>query len=150
MGGYGVGSHDRTSMAVSAGREFTENAVADAPKKDAETARDLERAEAPAAKETPAKETPAKEGGAPVRPAPTASTGRKPDKTPAAATAAAPSATASGRLLIRSTPEGASVSVDGRDYGKTPATVRDLAHGPHQVRVTRDGYAAQDRRVVIS
>jgi hypothetical protein len=153
-GGYGVGSHDRASVAVSAGREFTENAVADAPKKDAETARGLERAEPPAAKATPAIETPAKEGNAPVRPAPapTASTGRKPDTTPAAATAAAAqSATAaSGRLLIRSTPEGSSVSVDGRDYGKTPATVRDLARGPHQVRVTRDGYAAQERRVVIS
>jgi hypothetical protein len=147
-GGYGVGSHDRTQVAVSAGREFTENAVADAPKKDAETARGVERAEAPAGTGTPAKET-----SAPVRPAPapTASTGRKPDTAPAAATAAAaPSATASGRLLIRSTPEGASVSVDGRDSGKTPATVRDLAHGPHQVRVTRDGYAAQERRVVIS
>jgi len=117
-GGYGVGSHDRTQGASSAGREFTENAVADAPKKDADTARALERAEAPAATDTPAKES-----SAPVRPAPTASTGRKPDTTPAAATAAAPapSATAAGRLLIRSTPEGASVSVDGRDYGKTPA-----------------------------
>ena len=146
-GGYGVGSHDRTQGASSAGREFTENAVADAPKKDADTARSLERAEAPAATDTPAKES-----SAPVRPAPTASTGRKPDTTPAAATAAAPapSATAAGRLLIRSTPEGASVSVDGRDYGKTPATVRDLARGPHQVRVTRDGYTAQERRVVIS
>jgi len=146
-GGYGVGSHDRTQGASSAGREFTENAVADAPKKDADTARALERAEAPAATDTPAKES-----SAPVRPAPTASTGRKPDTTPAAATAAAPapSATAAGRLLIRSTPEGASVSVDGRDYGKTPATVRDLARGPHQVRVTRDGYTAQERRVVIS
>jgi PEGA domain/Protein kinase domain len=147
-GGYGVGSHDRTQVAVSAGREFTENAVAAAPKKDAETARGVERAEPPAAIATPAKER-----SEPARPAPapTASTGRKPDTTPAAATAAAaPSVTASGRLLIRSTPEGASVSVDGRDYGKTPATVRDLAHGPHQVRVTRDGYAAQERRVVIS
>ena len=147
-GGYGVGSHDRSQAASSAGREFTENAVADAPKKDADTARGLGRAEAPAA--TP---TPAKDSSGPVRPAPapTASTGRKPDTTPAAATAAAaPSAAASGRLLIRSTPDGAAVSVDGRDYGKTPATVRDLSHGPHQVRVTRDGYAAQDRRVVLS
>jgi serine/threonine-protein kinase len=145
-GGYGVGSHDRTPAAVSAGREFTESAVADTPKKDAETARGVERAEAPAAVAAPAKES-----SAPVRPAPapTASTGRTPDTTPAA-TAAAPSATESGRLLIRSTPDGASVSVDGHDYGKTPATVRDLARGPHQVRVTRDGYAAQERRVVIS
>jgi hypothetical protein len=149
-GGYGVGSHDRSQVATSAGREFTENAVGDAPKKDADTARGLGRAEAPVTTPTPAKET--KESSAPVRPAPapTASTGRKPD-TPAAATAAAaPPAAASGRLLIRSTPDGASVSVDGHDYGKTPATVRDLSHGPHQVRVTRDGYAAQDRRVVLS
>ena len=145
-GGYGVGSHDRAPAAASAGREFTENAVADTPKKDAETARGAERAEAPAAIATPPKES-----SAPARPAPapTASTERKPDTTPAA-TAAAPSATESGRLLIRSTPDGASVSVDGRDYGKTPATVRDLARGPHQVRVTRDGYVAQERRVVIS
>jgi PEGA domain/Protein kinase domain len=141
-GGYGVGSHDRTQVASSAGREFTETAVADPPKKDADTARGLE---APAATDTPAKES-----SAPVRPAPTASTGRTPDTTAAAATAAASSATAAGRLLIRSTPEGALVSVDGRDYGKTPATVRDLARGPHQVRVTREGYAAQERRVVIS
>jgi PEGA domain/Protein kinase domain len=148
-GGYGVGSHDRTQATASAGREFTENAVADAPKKNVDTARGLERAEAPAAITTPAKES-----SGPLRPAPapTASTGRKPDTTaPAAATAAAaPSAIATGRLLIRSTPDGASVSVDGRDHGKTPATVRDLARGPHQVRVTRDGYAAQERRVVIS
>jgi PEGA domain-containing protein/protein kinase-like protein len=146
-GGYGVGSHDRTPAAASAGREFTENAVADSPKKDAETARAVERAEAPAAIATPPKES-----SGPVRPAPapTASTGRKPDTPPAATAAVAPSATESGRLLIRSTPDGASVSVDGRDYGKTPATVRDLARGPHQVRVTRDGYAAQERRVVIS
>jgi hypothetical protein len=150
-GGYGVGSHDRSQVATSAGREFTENAVGDAPKKDADTARGLGRAEAPVTTPTPAKET--KESSAPVRPAPapTASTGRKPDTPAAAATAAAaPPAAASGRLLIRSTPDGASVSVDGHDYGKTPATVRDLSHGPHQVRVTRDGYAAQDRRVVLS
>ena len=146
-GGYGVGSHDRTQAAASGGREFTENAVADAPKKDADTARTLERTEKPAAVPTPAKES---SGPARPAPAPTASTGRKPDTTSTAATAAAPSTTASGRLLIRSTPDGSSVSVDGRDYGKTPATVRDLAHGPHQVRVTRDGYAAQERRVVVS
>ena len=42
------------------------------------------------------------------------------------------------------------MSIDGRDYGTTPTTVRDLARGPHHVRVTRDGYAMQERRVVIS
>jgi hypothetical protein len=53
-------------------------------------------------------------------------------------------------LLVRSTPAGASVSVDGKDYGRTPAAVRDLALGAHRVRVTRDGYTAAERRVVIS
>src|SRR4029077_12581445 len=47
-GGSGGASHDRAKAASSAGREFTENAVADAPKKDADTARGPGRAEAPA------------------------------------------------------------------------------------------------------
>ena len=56
----------------------------------------------------------------------------------------------SGRLLVRSTPGNAAVSIDGHDAGRTPATVRDLAFGAHHVRVTRDGYAALDRRVVVT
>jgi hypothetical protein len=55
-----------------------------------------------------------------------------------------------GRLLIRSTPADAQVFVDGREIGRTPTTVRDLARGPHRVRVTREGYAALERRVVIT
>lgn len=62
--------------------------------------------------------------------------------------AAAPEAP--GRLLIRSTPAGARVFVDGRDVGLTPQTVRGVTGGAHTVRVARDGYVAQQRRVVIS
>jgi serine/threonine protein kinase len=134
-GGYGVGSHDRTPPSAvattgtaPAGREFTENAVTEAPK--------TERPTAPPAKEAPAA----------VRPSPSPLSGAS----TSTAAAAAASVAALGRLLIRSVPAGALVSVDGREYGKTPATVRDLARGPHRVRVTRDGYAAQERRVVIS
>jgi hypothetical protein len=47
-------------------------------------------------------------------------------------------------------PAGAQVLVDGKDAGRTPATVRDLPRGPHRVTVSRDGYVAQERRVVIS
>jgi hypothetical protein len=57
---------------------------------------------------------------------------------------------AEGRLLVRSRPVGARVAVDGRDYGVTPAAVRDLARGAHRVRITRDGFATLERRVVIS
>jgi hypothetical protein len=136
-GGYGVGSHDRTPPSAvattgtaPAGREFTENAVTEAPKTEHPTP-------------TP---TPAKEATAAVRPPPSPLSGAS----TSTAAAAAPSVAALGRLLIRSVPAGALVSVDGREHGKTPATVRDLARGPHRVRVTRDGYASQERRVVIS
>jgi len=123
-GGYGVGSHDRTPQ----------NAVAVA------TA-------APAGREFT--ESAVSEPPKPVPPVPTSvavpSTSVAGPSTPAAAPSAA-----LGRLLIRSMPAGASVSVDGREYGKTPATVRDLPRGPHRVRVARDGYATEERRVVIS
>lgn len=56
----------------------------------------------------------------------------------------------SGRLLVRSTPEGARVYVDGRERGRTPLAVRDLEHGTHRVRVTSEGYVTIDRRVVVT
>ena len=59
-------------------------------------------------------------------------------------------AVALGRLVIRSTPAGARVFVDGRDRGQTPATVPGLGHGAHRIRLVRDGYSTEDRRVVIT
>ena len=56
----------------------------------------------------------------------------------------------SGRLLVRSTPAGATVFVDGREYGQTPVAIRDLARGAHRLRLVRDGYAPAERRVVIT
>jgi hypothetical protein len=55
-----------------------------------------------------------------------------------------------GQLIVRSTPAGARVFVDGRDAGRTPATVRDLAVGAHRVRVARDGYLPSERRVALT
>jgi hypothetical protein len=55
-----------------------------------------------------------------------------------------------GRLLVRSTPAGARVFVDGREVGPTPQMVRDLAPGTHVVRVVRDGYTTEQRRVAIT
>jgi hypothetical protein len=55
-----------------------------------------------------------------------------------------------GRIVVRSTPEGARVSIDGHDAGTTPATVTDIARGSHTVRVTRDGYVADERKVAIT
>jgi len=55
-----------------------------------------------------------------------------------------------GRLLVRSTPAGATVFVDGREHGRTPVAIRDLSRGAHRVRLVRDGYAPAERRVVIT
>jgi hypothetical protein len=55
-----------------------------------------------------------------------------------------------GRVLVRSTPPGARVFVDGHGGGETPTTVRDLARGTHQVRLVREGYTTVERRVVIT
>jgi hypothetical protein len=64
----------------------------------------------------------------------------------------APKAVASavGSLLVRSTPAGARVFVDGHEYGKTPIAVRELTRGPHRVRIVHDGFSTEERRVVLS
>jgi hypothetical protein len=55
-----------------------------------------------------------------------------------------------GIVVVRSTPAGARVFVDGRDRGSTPATVSDLERGEHRVRLVRDGYAAAERRIMVT
>jgi hypothetical protein len=47
-------------------------------------------------------------------------------------------------------PAGARVFVDGRDHGRTPASLRDLPRGAHRVRLVREGYETEERRVVIN
>ena len=79
--------------------------------------------------------------GAP-RPPPPAETA-KPRPEPAAVAR-------TGRITVRTTPAGARVLVDGRDVGKTPLTIPNLARGTHTVRVMRDGYTSLDRRVSIT
>jgi hypothetical protein len=82
--------------------------------------------------------------GVPPRAQPTVSSPPR-----ATARPAAPAAIV-GSLLVRSTPLGARVFVDGREYGRTPVTVGNLARGEHRVRVTRDGFATDERRVTIT
>jgi len=130
--GYRAGMRDRPAPSVAAAappeatpalpppREFTETAVAPAPVPAAAPA-SVPEAPVPAAAPPPPPET------------------------------AAPKAdTATGRLLVRSTPAGARVFIDSRDHGRTPVAVRDLSSGAHRLRVLLDGYAMDERRVVIS
>ena len=68
---------------------------------------------------------------------------------PLAAPAVEPVATR-GRLLVRSVPGGATVSINGRGSGSTPATIRDLPFGTYTVAVSRSGYQRREQRVTIS
>ena len=82
------------------------------------------------------------------------STGTEAALPPAPAAPAAPSApvapAATGRLLVRSTPSGASVAVNGVARGTTPLALRDLQLGTHTITVTRRSYGAEEHRVVLT
>jgi tetratricopeptide (TPR) repeat protein len=45
-----------------------------------------------------------------------------------------------GGLVVKTTPPGAAVSLDGKPRGITPITVGDLRSGGHQLKVTKAGY----------
>ncbi len=66
----------------------------------------------------------------------------------AAETPAAPAF--AGRLVVRSSPAGATVLVDGRDRGRTPATIRDLARGTHRIQIADGGFVTENRRVSLT
>jgi serine/threonine protein kinase len=56
----------------------------------------------------------------------------------------------SGRLLVRSTPAGAGVVVDGQSRGVTPLTLGKLAFGAHTIEVSHSGEATRWLRVSLS
>ena len=55
-----------------------------------------------------------------------------------------------GRLLVRSTPAGALVAIDGKPVGRTPLTARDLSLAPHTVVVSKPGFTSETRRVSLA
>jgi hypothetical protein len=55
-----------------------------------------------------------------------------------------------GRLLVRSTPAGAAVAVDGVAKGVTPLAIRDLDLGSRDITLTHRGYDTEARRIVLS
>jgi serine/threonine protein kinase len=77
---------------------------------------------------------------------------------PAPSPAAAPPATAPaprpapprGRIAVRTRPAGVSVTVDGRSRGVTPLSLTALPYGTYLVRMSRDGYVTDQRRVTLS
>lgn len=74
-----------------------------------------------------------------------------PDATAATRPVPAPPATPpSARLLVRSSPAGANVAVDGTPRGTTPLTLRDLALGTRTVVVSRPGFQAVERSITLT
>jgi PEGA domain-containing protein/protein kinase-like protein len=138
FGGYQLGTHNEAPAAPPTSAAMPSTAKATPPPSSApSTAAAGREFTESAVTEAPKPQTPA--------PSPAQST------TPAGTSAAAqPSSEAPGRLLVRSTPAGAQVIVDGREYGETPVAVRDLAAGTHVVRILEDGYVPDERRVAIT
>jgi hypothetical protein len=66
------------------------------------------------------------------------------------ATAPSRGAIESGRLIVRSTPPGALVTVDGRVRGQTPLTVSNLTLGKHTLEVGRSGFVPHREDVVLT
>lgn len=84
-------------------------------------------------------------------PAPVAPGTEAPEAPQAPEAPKAPEAPASiGRLLVRSTPAGAVVEVDGVAKGVTPLALRDLELGSRTITVARRGYIAETRRVQLT
>lgn len=54
-----------------------------------------------------------------------------------------------GGMKLSSTPTGSSVFVDGRERSGTPTTVSNLPAGPHLLRISKDGYAGEQRIVEV-
>lgn len=73
-----------------------------------------------------------------------------PPATPPPSAARPAAAPARGRLLVRTVPAGATVSVNGRARGTSPAAIRDLPFGTYNVTVSRAGYQRRVQRVTVS
>jgi hypothetical protein len=55
-----------------------------------------------------------------------------------------------GRMLIRSTPAGAQVAINGKPSGHTPLDLRDMPFGSYELEFSLDGYQGITRRVTLS
>ena len=54
-----------------------------------------------------------------------------------------------GGLVVKTTPPGAMVSIDGKERGVTPLTMGELRSGGHQVKVSKEGYEDTIQQVEV-
>ena len=55
-----------------------------------------------------------------------------------------------GVLSVLSQPLGASISIDGKDYGETPQNINGLLIGQHNVKLSKQGYSDEETTTVIT
>jgi tetratricopeptide (TPR) repeat protein len=54
-----------------------------------------------------------------------------------------------GGVVVKTTPSGASIFIDGRQRGISPLTIGDLRSGGHQVKATKEGYKELVQQVEV-
>ncbi len=54
-----------------------------------------------------------------------------------------------GRISVISRPSGATITIDGKDYGSTPRNINDLLIGSHQLTLKKSGYRDASQSVSI-
>ena len=91
---------------------------------------------------------PAKFGGRPTNETPPVQPAPAPVAQPAQSAATVPAGEAS-TAVIKSTPDGADITVDGKYVGSTPSTLR-LAPGDHTISVAKSGFKAWQRTMTVS
>lgn len=80
----------------------------------------------------------------------TPETPRAPQLAETSAGAAPAAAEGSGWVLVRTTPPGAGVTMDGAERGVTPLSVGDVQFGSRRVEVRLDGFQPATREVAVS
>jgi hypothetical protein len=63
--------------------------------------------------------------------------------------AAASSAPEISTVVVKSTPEGAEISIDGKFVGSTPSTLR-LAAGEHNISIEKSGFKSWQRTMTVN
>ena len=140
-----AGPSDAPAPQVS--QEFSEATVARSPGADVPVEARVEPP--PASPSPPAAESAPEEPEGPASAAPGAPVGAR--EAPVAPRAPEPVLpTANGRLLMRSTPPGVRVVVNGEARGTTPLALGDLSYGAYDIRFSLEGYESQNRRLELS
>ena len=120
----------KAANAPASGREFSEQAVT------------------PPAPQATDSGAPGRGGSKPEAPRTADAPAGRPASAPP--TPARPPAPSAGTLVVRSTPSGAGVTLNGRWRGRTPLTLDDLPFRRYDVRVVQPGFTAATQAVVLS